>query len=105
MYIFNISFVIPTSRKQSFLNWANTGGRAAAACESMRCFRIMEVAAIPGDPDFTAQNDRNISIQLSFDSLSDCRRWNECHFPAVMQSYASWHGPDPVFFATILKEL
>ena len=42
---------------------------------------------------------------MHFDSVADCREWNERNFPAFMESYAGWHGPDPLFFATILKEL
>lgn len=105
MYIFNISYVIPAKRKESFIEWAKGEGRLAAASNNIRDYRILTVAAIPGDTDYAKSPDKNLSIQLGFDSLADCRQWNEKNFSALMDSYARWHGPNPVFFATILKEL
>lgn len=104
-YIFNISYVIPAHRKESFLEWAKGEGRRAADSPKMRDYRILTVAAIPGDAEYAKSPDKNLSIQIGFDSLSDCREWNEQKFNALMDSYAKWHGPNPVFFATILKEL
>ncbi len=105
MYIFNISYVIPAKRKDSFIEWAKGEGRLAADSPRLRNFRILTVAAIPGDAGYAKSPDKNLSIQMTFDSLSDCREWNDSKFTAVMESYAKWHGPNPVFFATILKEL
>lgn len=105
MYIFNISFVVLASRKESFLEWAKGEGRLAAQFPSLRDFRVLTVAAIPGDSDYAKSPDKNLSIQMSFDSLSECREWNDTKFTALMDSYAKWHGPNPVFFATILKQL
>ena len=104
MYIFNISFVIPASRKHSFMEWANGEGSLAAESSSLRDFNVIAVVAIPGDADFAKSPDRNMSLQMTFDSLSECREWHEQRFTPLMDSYARWYGPRPLFFATILKK-
>lgn len=104
MFIFNISFVIPAVRKESFLGWAEGEGRKAAQSHELRDFSIIAVVGIPGDKDFAKSPDRSMSLQMRFDTLADCRRWHETHFDALMMSYAAWHGKDPLFFATILKQ-
>lgn len=86
------------------MKWADSEAKAAAATSSLRGFSTVQVIAVPGDPEFAKGKDRNISIQMRFDSLADCRRWHESRFEPVMESYARWHGPQPLFFATILKE-
>ena len=103
-YLFNISIVIPASRKQAFIDWANGEGRLAAASDTLRGFNCLMVPAIPGDKDFDRSPDRTFSLQMKFDSLKDCRAWHVSNFDALMGSYARWHGPDPLFFATILKD-
>ena len=105
MYIFNITFVIPNKRKDSFIEWAKGEARLASASDKLRDYKLITVAAIPGDKDFAKQDEKNFSVQIHFDSVADCREWNEKCFPAFMESYAKWHGPNPLFFATILKEL
>ncbi len=105
MYIFNISIVIPKSRQDSFISWAKSDAQSAAQSNELRDFRILTVAAIPGDKDFPNSPDKTFSIQLHFDSIADCRQWNETHFHTLMESYSQWHGPNPLFFATILKSL
>lgn len=105
MYIFNITYVIPSKRKDSFIEWAKGNARLAAASDSLKDYRIVTVAAIPGDKDFAKQDEKNFSVQMCFNSIADCRQWNEKNFPVFMDSYARWHGPNPLFFATILKEL
>ncbi|MDE6341720.1 MAG: hypothetical protein K2K93_05340 [Muribaculaceae bacterium] len=105
MFYFNISFVIPSARKDSFLQWARSEASVASAAPIVKDFRIITVAAVPGDPDFAKSPDKNISLQYAFDSLSECRSWNETLFTPLMDSYARWHGPQPVYFATILKDL
>ena len=105
MLIFNISFVIPKSRQDSFLQWAKSEAQAAAQSQQLRDYKLLTVAAIPGDKEFAKSQEKNFSVQLYFDSISDCRQWNEQHFPTFMASYAKWHGPNPLFFATILKQL
>ena len=105
MYIFNITYVIPAKRKDSFLDWAKGEARLAAESPLLRDYKIVTVAAIPGDKEFAKSKEKNFSVQMHFESVSDCREWNEKNFPAFMNSYAGWHGPDPLFFATILKEL
>ena len=104
-YLFNISIVIPASRKQSFIDWVSGEARLAAASDTLRDFRCLFVAAIPGDKEFDRSPDRTFSIQLRFDSLKDCREWHSSHFDSLMLSYSAWHGPNPLFFATILKEV
>lgn len=104
MFLFNISYVIPASRKESFLHWAEGEGRKAAESGGLRDFHILAVVAIPGDKDFAKSPDRSMSLQMRFDTLADCRRWHETRFAPLMMSYAAWHGKDPLFFATILKE-
>ena len=105
MYIFNITFVIPTKRKDSFTDWAKGEARLAASSDLLLDFKVITIAAIPGDKDFAKADEKNFSIQFYFNSIADCRKWNESNFSAVMDSYAAWHGPNPLFFATILKEL
>lgn len=105
MFYFNISFVIPSARKDSFLQWARSEASVASAVPTVKDFRIITVAAVPGDPEYSKQLDKNISLQFSFGSLSECRAWNDTLFTPLMESYARWHGPQPVFFATILKDL
>ena len=105
MYIFNITFVIPNKRKDSFIKWAKGEARLASASDKLRDYKLITVAAIPGDKDFAKQDEKNFSVQMYFDSVADCREWNEKCFSAFMESYAAWHGPNPLFFATILKEL
>ena len=105
MYIFNITYVVPSKRKDSFIDWAKGEARLAAASEKLRDYKLVTVAAIPGDKEFAKQDEKSFSVQLYFDSISDCRHWNEHHFPSFMEAYAKWHGPNPLFFATILKEL
>lgn len=105
MYIFNITYVIPNKRKDSFIDWAKREARLAAASPLLRNYKLITVAAIPGDKDFAKSQEKNFSVQMYFDSVAECREWNEKNFPAFMDSYADWHGPDPLFFATILKEL
>lgn len=104
-YLFNISIVIPASRKQSFIDWANGEGRLAAASDTLRAYSCLMVAAIPGDKDFDRSADRTFSIQMQFDSLKDCREWHASNFDLLMRAYARWHGPNPLFFATILKQV
>ncbi|MDE6193532.1 MAG: DUF4286 family protein [Muribaculaceae bacterium] len=105
MYIFNITYVIPSKRKDSFIDWAKGEARLAASSDKLRDYKLITVAAIPGDKDFAKQDEKNFSVQMYFDSVADCREWNEKCFSAFMESYAAWHGPNPLFFATILKEL
>ena len=105
MYIFNITYIIPSKRKDSFIEWAKGEAHLVATSDNLRDYKIVTVAAIPGDKDFAKQNEKNFSIQMYFDSISDCRKWNETNFTTLMESYAKWHGPNPLFFATILKEL
>lgn len=105
MFIFNITYVIPNSRKDSFISWAKGEGCLSAASERLKDYKVITVAAIPGDKDFAKQNETNFSVQMHFNSIADCREWNENRFPGFMDSYAKWHGPNPLFFATILKEL
>ncbi|MDE6017466.1 MAG: DUF4286 family protein [Muribaculaceae bacterium] len=105
MYIFNITYVIPSKRKDSFITWAKDEGRLAASSHLLRDYKIVTVAAIPGDKEFAKSPEKNFSVQMYFDSISDCREWNEKNFSALMDSYARWHGPNPLFFATILKEI
>ena len=105
MYIFNITYVIPSKRKDSFIEWAKGEARLSASFDKLRDYKIITVAAIPGDKEFAKQDEKNFSIQMHFDSISDCREWNEKCFHTFMESYAKWHGPNPLFFATILKEL
>lgn len=104
-YIFNISFVVPVARKQGFIGWVSGEARLAAASDTLRDFRCLLVAAIPGDKEFDKSPDRTFSIQLCFDSLKDCREWHASRFDSLMLSYSAWHGPNPLFFATILKEV
>lgn len=104
-FIFNISIVIPASRKQSFIDWVNGEGRMAAASDTLRDFRCLMVAGIPGDKEFDKSTDRTFSLQMQFDSLKDCREWHNSTFETLMQAYARWHGSNPLFFATILKEV
>lgn len=104
MFIFNISFVIPATRKQSFLKWAEEDGRKAAESSLLRDFHVLAIVGIPGDKDFAKSPDRNLSLQMRFDTLADCRKWHETNFDSLMISYAAWHGKEPLFFATILKE-
>lgn len=104
-FIFNVSIVIPAVRKQSFIDWVNGEGRLAAASPLLRDYRCLMVAAIPGDKDFDKSADRTFSLQMQFDSLRDCREWHNGTFETLMHSYARWHGPNPLFFATILKQV
>lgn len=104
-FIFNISLVIPASRKQGLIGWATGEGRLAATSPVLRDYRCLMVAAIPGDKEFDKSPDRTFTLQLTFDSLADCRNWHHSAFDTLMQSYAKWHGPNPLFFATILKEV
>ena len=104
MFLFNISYVIPAFRKQAFLQWAQGEGRKAAQSPLLCDFHVLSVVAIPGDKDFAKSPDRNLSLQMTFDSLADCREWHETRFDSLMMSYAAWYGKDPLFFATILKE-
>ncbi len=105
MIIFNITYVISNSRKDSFISWAKGEGQLAAASPLLRDYKLITVAAIPGDKEFAKSEEKNFSVQLYFDSISACREWNEKCFPTFMDSYAKWYGPNPLFFATILKEL
>ena len=105
MYIFNITYVIPTKRKDSFIEWAKGEAGLVAASPTLRDYKVVTVAAIPGDKEFAKSQEKNFSVQMYFDSISDCREWNEKNFSGFMESYAKWHGPNPLFFATILKEL
>ncbi len=105
MYIFNISFVISKSRQDSFISWAKDEAQTAASSPLLRNYKLITVAAIPGDKEFAKSPEKNFSIQMHFDSIADCREWNEKCFHTLMESYAKWHGPNPLFFATILKEL
>lgn len=105
MIIFNISFVLPKSRQDSFIDWAKSEARVAAQSPLLRDYRLLTVAAIPGDKEFAKSPEKNFSLQFHFDSISDCRQWNEHNFHSFMEAYANWHGPNPLFFATILKEL
>ena len=105
MYIFYIKYVIPSKRKDSFIEWAKGEARLAASSAKLKDYKVVTVAAIPGDKEFARQDEKNFSVQMYFDSVSDCREWNEKNFPTFMDSYADWHGPNPLFFATILKEL
>lgn len=104
-FIFNISIVIPVSRKHSFISWANGEGRLAAASPLLRDYRCLMVAGIPGDKEFEKSPDATFSLQMQFDSLKDCREWHRAAFETLMQSYSGWHGPNPLFFSTILKEV
>lgn len=104
MFIFNISFVIPATRKQSFLQWALADGRNAAESRCLRDYHVLTLVGIPGDKDFAKSSDRNMSLQMRFDTLADCRKWHETRFDSLMTSYAAWYGNNPLFFATILKE-
>ena len=105
MYIFNITYVIPSKRKDSFIKWAKGEAQLAAASPRLRDYKVITVAAIPGDKDFAKQDEKNFSVQMHFASVAHCREWNERNFPAFMESYADWYGENPLFFATILKEL
>lgn len=105
MFHFNISFAVSSHRKNSFLEWARTEASIAGAPPEVKDFRIIGVAAVPGDPEFSKRDEKNISLQFSFDSLKDCRQWHETLFTPLLDSYARWHGPQPVFFATILQDL
>ncbi len=105
MIIFNISFVLPKARQDSFIDWTKSEAQVAAQSKGLRDYKLITVAAIPGDKEFAKSEEKNFSIQMHFDSISDCREWNEKNFPSFMESYAKWHGPNPLFFATILKEL
>lgn len=86
------------------MQWAQEKGREAAKCSELRDFSIIAVVGIPGDKDFAKSPDRSMSLQMRFDTLADCRRWHETRFDPLMMSYAAWHGKDPLFFATILKQ-
>ena len=105
MYIFNISLVIPKQRKDSLISWANGEGRLAASSSTLRDYRCLMVATIPGDKEFDRSPDATFSLQMQFDSLKDCREWYNSTFETLMQSYAGWHGANPLFFATILKQV
>ena len=105
MYIFNITYVIPNKRKDSFIKWAKGEAQLAAESPKLKDYKVITVAAIPGDQDFARQDEKNFSIQMHFESVADCREWNESNLPAFMESYADWYGENPLFFATILKEL
>lgn len=104
-YIFNISLVIPKARKEGLISWVNGDGRRAAASPLLRDYRCLMVAGIPGDKEFEKSPDATFSLQMQFDSLKDCREWHRSAFDSLMQSYAGWHGPNPLFFSTILKEI
>lgn len=87
------------------MEWARGEASRFAESPSVVAFQIVGVVAVPGDPDFSKQPDKNISLQFGFESLRECREWHDTLFPGLMESYARWHGPQPVFFATILKDL
>lgn len=100
MKIYNLTFIIDPLNEVEFLKWL----RVRAASPSFVGCRLLKVAHVPGDADFSAQA-ASISMQRSFSTIDEAREWGEGPVENLREEYARWAGGEGLTFATILEEL
>ncbi len=101
MYIYNITFVVEDSRLETLIEWIRTVGAPRLAIEPASQPMLSMVDGIDDDPDMA----KSVALQLHFKSLTDLEQWQEKDFAPTMEIYAREFAPEPLFFATLLRQL
>ncbi|MBD5186904.1 MAG: hypothetical protein HDS94_02465 [Bacteroidales bacterium] len=102
-YILNIGLILEPSKFNEVIEWAKGNISRFTTAEGIDSFDLLEVAEVPGDPDF-GKDARNLSIQLNVDSIETAHSWIENTLPEMMTEYNSL-VQEPLIFMTILKKL
>lgn len=101
MYIYNITFAVRASRLGKLLRWIRSSAVGALVRDGASSPRLTMVEG----PSQEETEIKSVALQLEFASLADFERWEASVFSTVMRDYALAFAPEPLFFATLLREL
>ncbi len=101
MYIYNITFAVEASRLEKLLDWIRTYASAGLTRDGATSPRL---TMIEGSPEEETEI-KSVALQLEFASLAEFGKWESSAFAPVMQKYSVDFAPEPLFFATLLREL
>lgn len=107
MFIYNTTFLIDPAEAEDFIVRMRDEiipGLTEAVSSELRP-RLMRVAAIPADPDFTNQAC-SISLQLQFPNFQKAQREGEILLHPLIEKITLLYGPERAMtFSTILEEI
>lgn len=101
MYIYNITFAAEASRLDRLIAWIRSEAVPRMAVAPASSPMLSMVEGVEAEADMV----KSVALQLRFESIADLARWQEEAFEPAMEIYAREFAPEPLFFATLLREL